>query len=242
MPHTPSKRATFSWRIISMHVLRSALIRSMRSYNGRRVLRAKHTSHCTNVIEKHFYYLCVYNTCARWAVSGRHNHLAQCCSVLWLRVVKRILKWPLRKGYIWNQRLTRITNIPVSIKTLRFFEIPLFFRLLFEDEKNHISLMFKTRSKIRDTFLFHEDEKICHFQVSLYRHVYTFSYTEFDEEFEFAIFNANWSWDFFLMGLLRENKGKWPPDFGFLDVKKKSHSKLGCFYGKNSTYRPRYHH
>ena len=32
---------------------------------------------------------------------------------------------------------------------------------------------------------------------------------------------------FFSIGLLRENKGKRGPDFGFLDVKKKSHSKLG---------------
>ena len=59
----------------------------------------------------------------------------------------------------------------------------------------------KTRSKIRGAFDGRKPEKMTTFQVSLYRHVYTFSYTEFDKEFEFAIFNTNRIY----WGKIREN-------------------------------------
>ena len=73
---------------------------------------------------------------------SRLNPVAKCGSGLWTRVVGGILKWPLRKWYIWNQDLKRIPNIPVSIKIFHFFKMTLIFRLLFEDEKSHIYIMF----------------------------------------------------------------------------------------------------
>ena len=84
------------------------------------------------------------------------------------------------------------------------------------------NFLLTTRFKIRGAFDGRKNEKMTNFQLLSTSHIYTFSYSEFYGEFEYAIFNTNWSWEIFFNGISEEKQVKWGPDFGFFDVKKKS--------------------